>query len=83
MAEHFQLQITYQGKQKVYVAQLLQLGYKIQVDMEGATILFEPDEESSYRAVVGKEQVQKNKAISIELLQSVAQHLQTLLEAGA
>jgi hypothetical protein len=27
MAEHFQLQITYQGKEKVYEAQLLQLGY--------------------------------------------------------
>jgi hypothetical protein len=85
MAEHFQLHITCQGKQKVYEAQLLQLGYlhKIQVDMEGATILFEPDEESNYRALVGEEQVQKSKAISIELLQSVAQQLQTLREAGA
>jgi hypothetical protein len=39
MAEHYQVHITCQGKQKVYEAQLLQLGYlhKIQVDMKGAT----------------------------------------------
>jgi hypothetical protein len=51
--------------------------------MEGITILFEPDEESNYRALASEEQVEKSKTLSTELLQSVAQQLQTLREAGA
>jgi hypothetical protein len=34
-------------------------------------------------ALVGEDQVEKNKTLSAELLQSIAEKLQTLLQAGA
>jgi hypothetical protein len=85
MAQYFPLYITYQGKQREFEAQLLHLGYlhKVQVEIDGVNVMFEPDEERNYRALVSEQEVEKSKTLSIGLLQAIAEKLQTLPEAGA
>lgn len=62
--QHFQLHITFQGKQKEFEAQLLQFGYlhKIQVAIDNVNVLFEPDEERNYRALVSEQWIGKSKS---------------------
>lgn len=54
MNDTFQLPVQYNGKELEFTAQLLQFGYthKIQVDVYGIPVMFEPDEERNYRAYI-------------------------------
>ncbi len=54
MNEPFEIPLTYKGKELEFTAQLLQLGYthKFKVWVEDYEVLYEPDEERTYRAVV-------------------------------
>lgn len=54
MEELFDLRVTYRGTEHTFNAGLLVTGYtyKFHVLVEGQTIVFEPDEEGSYRAIV-------------------------------
>ncbi|MBD0298586.1 MAG: hypothetical protein ICV84_25860, partial [Flavisolibacter sp.] len=63
MDEPFKLPVTYKGKELLFPAHLLQLGYthKFQVQVNGYEVFFEPDEERNYRAVVSPEQVENSK----------------------
>ncbi len=56
MAEPFQFDIVYHDKQLIYNAELRVYGYtyKIAVQVNGTEILFEPDEERNFRAVVAE-----------------------------
>jgi hypothetical protein len=50
----FDIPVTYKGKELLFKSHLLILGYihKISVDVNGTEVLFEPDEERNYRAVM-------------------------------
>ncbi len=64
----FELPVDYNGKELVFPAELLPMGFthKIKVTVEGVDILFEPDEERNYRAMaidterVNMEKLDKN-----------------------
>ena len=63
MDEPFDLPVTYKGEELLFPFELLMLGYthKFQVEVNGQTILFEPDEERNDRAVVNAEQDGKQR----------------------
>ena len=45
--------------------------HKFRVDVNGQVILFEPDEERNYRAVIDYADIDKNKNIDVGLLKEI------------
>ena len=81
MAESFTLTIDYNGKELLFPAELRVTGYthKIAVTIENTEILFEPDEEGKYRALLSESDMRKN-TIPIELLQQITAELDSSLK---
>jgi hypothetical protein len=54
MTEPFFIPISYKGVERNFNAELKVFGYtsRFVVDVDGAEVYFEPDEEGSYRAVI-------------------------------
>lgn len=75
-ATHFELPVLYKGKDTIFSARLVRMGYtyKIFVQVDEQEIIFEPDEERNLRAVVD---IEKNKgAIPIELAKLIGEALE-------
>jgi hypothetical protein len=82
MDEPFELPVSYKGKELLFTSQLLMLGYthKFQVNVNGQEVLFEPDEERTYRAIVEPETQQSAKHMDIELLQAIADAIEAVIK---
>jgi len=80
MDEQFELPVVYKGEQPLFKASLLVTGYthKFSVDINGQDVIFEPDEERNYRAVIKYADIPNHKKIDIELLRSIASALEKL-----
>jgi hypothetical protein len=80
MDEPFILELIFQNKTYELETGFQRYGYiyRIAVTIDGLTVLFEPDEEGNYRALVSQEQIEKNKTLSVGLLQTIAQKLENL-----
>jgi hypothetical protein len=80
MDEPFELPVTYKGEERSFPAQLLQLGYthKFQVEVNDVTVLFEPDEERNYRAMIDPEQM--DKPLDVALIQAIAEAIEQLVK---
>lgn len=78
MEEQFELPVDYKGEQLMLNASLLITGYthKFMVDVDGQTIVFEPDEERNYKAVIPYDDIDKNKHVDIELLKEIAKAIE-------
>ena len=76
MAELFTLVVGYKGKEYHLDSELRVYGYthKIAINIEGEEILFEPDEERNYRAVIPDYEGSKTK-IDIALIQAITKEL--------
>lgn len=75
MAESFTLVVSYKDKEYHLNSELRVYGYthKIAINIEGEEILFEPDEERNYRAVIPEGSKIK---IDIGLIQAIAKALE-------
>lgn len=82
MEEQFDLPVEYKGVQHSFKSTLFVFGYthKIQINVNGVIILFEPDEERKYRAVVNDLEANSNKKIDIELLKKISETLEGFLK---
>jgi hypothetical protein len=74
VTESFQLPVNINNEAREFEATLLNYGYayKMEVDIEGTKVLFEPDEERNWRALISFEDLQANKKLDAELLRAVA-----------
>ena len=75
-SEHsFELPVTYKGQELSFSAWLLMIGYthKIQVEVNGQLVKFEPDEEQNYRAVLDAAQLEKSNKLDIPILKAIAE----------
>ena len=74
MKDSFDLPVVFNNKELVFPGRLLNYGYssKIEIDIDGTKVLFEPDEERNWRALISYEDVQANKKLNLELLKAVA-----------
>lgn len=81
MDEPFLIPVSYLGKDLEYEGRLHIMGYihKIEINIDGIPVIFEPDEERNYRALVSHEQINKSKQLSAGLLQAIAMRLNSLL----
>jgi hypothetical protein len=82
MAQTFIIPVIYEGEETDFEASFQPYGYtyRIAVDLFGTTVLFEPDEEGSYRAVMSPDEIIISNAINRELLQAIITVLQTVPE---
>jgi hypothetical protein len=76
--DEFDVAVEFHGKHLSFPARLLMFGYsyKIEVEVNTIKVLFEPDEERNYRALVDESDRQ---TIDVELLGAVAAALHEAL----
>ena len=82
MDEPFEIPVTYKGKEISFPSKLLKLGYvyKIQVNVNGQEIIFEPDEEINYRAIIDPDNPLPGKKVDLELLKSIAEAIEAIVK---
>lgn len=75
--DEFLIPVIYKGKEIGFHSKSILFGYsyKIQVDVFGENILFEPDEEQKYRAVMSEDQRTKDLKFEAQLLNAIAEVL--------
>lgn len=81
MDDAFDITIQYKGNEKILKGILITYGYsyKIQVDIDGEKIFFEPDEERNFRAMSDPENRTDAKQADPELLRSITEAIQEIL----
>jgi hypothetical protein len=77
MAGSFTLVVNYKGKEYHLDSELRVFGYthKIAINLEGVEILFEPDEERHYRAVIPGNEGSKTK-IDLRIIEAITKELE-------
>src|SRR5258705_4562287 len=70
MDEEFEIPVLHNNKELSSPSKLLKYGYsyKIEVDINGTKVFFEPDEERNWRALIAYEEIEKTKNVDRELL---------------
>jgi hypothetical protein len=74
MNDEFYIPVSYGGNDYNFPARLLTYGYtiKLEVEIDGNTVLFEPDEERNWRALIPYDDIPTAKKTNSELLKAVA-----------
>ena len=82
MEEQFELPVNYKGRQYLFKAALLVFGFthKFRVDINGQTVIFEPDEERNYRAIINYEDADNHKEIDVELLRKITEAIEEIVK---
>jgi len=82
MDETFEIPVSHQNNELSFPARLLAYGYsyKIEVTINGTNVMFEPDEERKWRALISYEDLASNKAFTVDLLQAIASSLDEILK---
>ncbi|MDQ2863624.1 MAG: hypothetical protein M3R50_08270 [Bacteroidota bacterium] len=75
--DEFELPVIYKGKEILFNSSLQVTGYthRFIVDIFGQSVIFEPDEERNYRAIVSTEDLNNNKNIDQELLKMISEKI--------
>lgn len=82
MDEQFELPVFFNNTELSFPTRLLNYGYsyKLEVDMDGTKLLFEPDEERNWRALIAYEELNANKKISVDLLKAVTSSIEEIMK---
>lgn len=82
MDDEFEIHVTFSNQELKFPAKLLNYGYsyKIEVTIIGTNVLFELDEERKWRASINYDDLNANKKINKELLESIASTLDEILK---
>ncbi|MGV3589806.1 MAG: hypothetical protein ACO1OF_22555 [Adhaeribacter sp.] len=77
-----EIPVTYKGEELSFTGKLIFSGYthKIQVDVTGQQVIFEPDEERNYRVIIDQSQLEKGVQLDVALLQAIAQVLESVIK---
>lgn len=80
MENEFELLVTFNGKDLTFPAKLLNYGYtvKLEIEIEDTIVLFEPDEERNWRALISFEEIQANKKLNPDLLKAMAEVIEAI-----
>ena len=77
-----EIPVTYKGEEFSFPAQLIMSGYthKIQVEVGDQLIMFEPDEERNYRAILDAALLDKGTKVDVGLLQAIAAVIESVVK---
>jgi hypothetical protein len=83
MEEGFELPVLFNNMELSFPAKLLNYGYsyKLEVDIDGDKILFEPDEERNWRALTSAGDMPANKKINVDLLKAIALSIEKIVHS--
>jgi hypothetical protein len=78
----FELPVIFDNKELVFPGKFLNYGYssKIEIEIEGTKVLFEPDEEKNWRALISFEDLQANKKLNPDLLKAIAEAIEAIMK---
>ncbi len=78
MDNDFEIPVNFNGKEITFPAKLLNYGFtiKLEIEIEDTKVLFEPDEERNWRALISYEDLQANKKLNPELLKLIASEIE-------
>jgi hypothetical protein len=81
MEDDFKLEFSFKGKEKIFPARLVHMGYiyKIQVDLDDRQVYFERDEERNWRVLADPEE-KGVKEPDRELLGAIAEKIEEILK---
>lgn len=81
MDEQFELPVEFKGQQLMLKASLQVIGYahKFNVEVNGQNIMFEPDEERNYRAVIPYNDINNKIFIDKELVKVIAASIEEIV----
>jgi hypothetical protein len=79
--DEFELPVTYKGEEILFNSSLQVTGYahRFIVDVYGQSVIFEPDEERNYRAIISTEDLNSNKNIDPELLKIISEKITEII----
>lgn len=82
MDDTFDIPVTYKNQELIFNSKLLQSGYsyKFEVDVNGNSVLFEPDEERNFRAIIDPSINHGHNKIDVELIKLIAESLASILK---
>jgi hypothetical protein len=82
MTETFDLPVDYKNEELCFKSKLMKWGYthRFEVQINGDTIFFEPDEEKNYRAMTDPNNFIVTNVIDVELLKQIATTLNSLMQ---
>ena len=74
--ESFLLPVMFKGEERMMAAELSTFGYihRINIDVDGVPVFFEPDEERNYRAVLADPTI--NSKLDAGLMAAIIQSLE-------
>lgn len=83
MNESVEIPVLYKGQELSFPSRFILTGYtyKIEVDIHGTPVMFEPDEEGRYRALLDMEHLKKGEKVDIELLKAIAQVIESVVDS--
>ena len=75
MHNSIEIPVNYKGEELIISAQVLTFGFtqKIEVDISGEKVLFEPDEERNYRPVLSNTQLDNKSKFDLDLLKAITE----------
>ena len=81
MNEPFELPVDFRNEELLFPARLVKRGYsyKMEVEVKGHTLVFEPDEEGSWRAILESSASDHYKQ-DTELLQAIRNSIEFLMQ---
>jgi hypothetical protein len=79
--DEFDLPVMYNGEEILFNSSLQVTGYthRFIVDVYGQSVIFEPDEERNYRAIISVEDLNSNKNIDQELLKMISEKITEII----
>ena len=80
MDDYFEIPVMYKGEERSFTSRLLMTGYshKFEVQVDEQLILFEPDEDQNYRAIIDQSQLEKISQMDVNLLQAIAEVIESI-----
>ena len=82
MDDNLEIRVTYKNQELIFIAKFIQFGYtyKFQVDVNGIPVLFEPDEERNFRAIIDPVIADTNHKIDKELIGLIMESLTGMMK---
>jgi hypothetical protein len=82
MNDPFEIPVSFKGEDLLFPALLLNYGYsyKIEVEVNGTPILFEPDEDRQWRALIPPGTKESNSQVNPGLLEAIVASIEKILQ---
>ena len=82
MDDAFEIPVEWKGEELLFPSKLLVTGYmiRIEVDVNGTGVLYERDEEGSWRALMSQEDLEMHKWIDVRLVKAIAESIDNILQ---